>query len=816
MQVFTETEKIQLTGTTAMEIADKLPLGFEQNIGQTDRTVKYIARLKNYSVFIVESGLVLAVTHRTTGEGEHISDAVRMQFVGVSSSALFEGEQPLPGVINHLIGNDPSKWISGIQRFERVRYVGIYPNIDAVFYFGDNGLEFDFILKRGAHSEDIGLRFDDSEQISVDDYGNLKLSVGVNTLSMLKPKVVQMVGGLQQEIPSSFQLGVDEIVRLKLGAYDPSIDLIIDPVIVFSTFLGGTEQAPGEGAYGAALDNEGNTFVTGYTSSLNFPIKNALQSTLKGTANIFVSKIKKGGKELEYSTYLGGSATDFGTGLALDKHNNVYLTGYTNSKDFPVKNAFQPSLAGIQNGFVTKLNQHGNEILYSTYLGGSSTDAANGIAVDVSGSAYVTGATNSVNFPLKNAIQLTLQGQTDAFITKLSPAGNSLIYSTYLGGSKEDAGSAIALGVDGSAFITGYTYSPDMPVINAFQPQLNNQQGLRDAFVAKLNSAGDGIDYCTYLGGSGEDIGSAIAVNGHGSAFVTGTTFSYNFPICNALQPDLLGTANCFITKFAANGKALLFSTYLGGSGYDYGSAIALDRQGNVTIAGSTTSADYPVKKAVQPLYGGNTDAFLTKIRDNGSEIIYSTYLGGSNTDFASAVASDKCGEALAGVTMSADFPIVCPIQASLLGMSDAFIADFSDRALLSISMKASQNWVYVGQSLAYYIYVRNSGSETAGNIIVEDTLPVNSRVLSAISNNGSCECRCGKLIWRLAGLTGSQTAECKVVVQITGLCDAVNIADLISDQGDIIEGGSRVIVVTKIFAWRGQQSINRRWISCL
>ena len=591
MQVFTDIRRTQMTSTAAIEPTDKLPVGFEQNIGQTDNSVKFTAKCKNYSVFIVEDGLVAIAP---AGECAK-TDVVRMQFVGLNATAHFEGEQPLSGVINRFIGNDPSKWISGIQRYERVRCIGIYSDIDAVFYFGDNGFEFDFVLRQGAHPENIGLRFDERQEIFEDCNGNLRISVGAKSLSVLKPKVKQMAGGFQQEIPSAYEVVSDGVVRVKLGAYDPEADLIIDPAMVFSTYLGGMEQAFGEGAYGAALDNEGNTYVIGYTGALDFPTKNAIQATLAGTVNVFLSKIKRGGQELEYSTYLGGSSTDFGTGIALDQHSNVYLTGYTTSKDFPVINAFQSSLAGTQNGFVTKINPNGNDILYSTYLGGSSTDAANGIAVDISGSVYVTGSTDSADFPMKNAIEPTLQGQTDAFITKLSSAGNTLIYSTYLGGSMADAGSAIALGSDGSTYITGYTYSPDMPVKNAFQPKLNNQQGIRDAFVAKLNSAGDDIDYCTYLGGSADDIGSAIAVNEHGSAFVVGTTFSADFPIYSALQSNLLGTANCFITKFDTNGQTLLFSTYLGGSEYDYGSAIALDRQGDVIIAGSTSSADFPV-----------------------------------------------------------------------------------------------------------------------------------------------------------------------------------------------------------------------------
>jgi len=437
---------------------------------------------------------------------------------------------PLPGVINYLTGSDSSKWISGVHRYESIRCISAYHDTDILFYLGKNGLEFDFILKPGANPNEIGISFGGSEHVSVDDDGNLIISAGISSISLLKPKVIQVSEESQQEISSAYQLGDGGVVRLKLGAYNPAIDLIIDPAIVYSTFLGGTEQSLGEGAYGVSVDSEGNAYVIGYTSVPDFPTENAQQSSLYGSADVFVSKIKRGGQELEFSTYLGGSTMNLGTEIALDSYNNVYLAGYTNSTDFPVK---------------------------------------------------------------------------------------------------------------------------------------------------------------------------------------------------DALQSDLIGTANCFITKFAPDGKALIFSTYFGGTGYDYGSAIALDAQNSAHVIGSTTSADFPLMDATQSLYGGNTDAFFSIIKDDGSALLYSSCLGGNNTEIGNAIAVSLYGDVLAGVTMSDDFPTVDPIQPSLMGVSDAFITSISSgEHSLSISMNASEKCIYLGQTLDYIIRLSKNGFGVAGKITVKDTLP--------------------------------------------------------------------------------------------
>lgn len=785
----------------AAKTNESMPASFIPNMGQMSSAARYIYKSKGNSAFLTADGLVMAIARNADGGHGVIADVLKIQFEGGDPAAAFTGLDPVDGITNYLMGNNPSVWITGVQTFKKVVWSAVYPGIDVVFYGSPDGLEFDFLLRPGARPDTIRMQFSGCDRLEQNAQGNLTIAVGGVSITLQKPNISQTKDGIRREISSGFRIISDKVAALELGAYDDCMELLIDPVIAFSTYLGGNEQAPGEGAYGVVVDKDGSTYVAGYTSALDFPVKNALQPTLRGTTNAFIAKFSNNGRKLVYSTYLGGSNVDFSSGIALDAQGNVYLSGYTSSTDFPVVNAFQSVLRGKQNAFVTKLNKAGNNIVYSTYLGGSAMDAANGIAVDSAGAVFVTGSTSSVDFPVRNAVQPVINGSINAFITRLSPAGNSLIYSTYLGGSLQDTGNSVALSRDGSAYITGFTDSPDMPVKNAFQPRLANAQGIRDAFVAKLNATGNSIDYCTYLGGSLDDFGSAIAVDSQGSAFVAGTTFSNDFPVLNALQPGLLGIANCFITRFAPDGKSLVFSTYLGGSGYDYGNAIALGTQGDIQVSGATTSANFPLQNALQPVYSGNTDAFISTLSADGSALKFSSFLGGTNADFSNAVTTSKHNTTIAGVSMSTDFPTKNPVQPSLIGSADAFVTqidDGTDKAQLSIRMKASSDCVYVGHFLDYDLDVYNAGPGSASDVVVIDRLPYNSEFIHANPSIGIYRNLCGCLNWMIGDLDEGQSARCRLKVRIVGLGDAVNTANVYTKTNDGYVMHDHAVVVTK------------------
>jgi hypothetical protein len=462
----------------------------------------------------------------------------------------------------------------------------------------------------------------------------------------------------------------------RLGQYDKSQPLIIDPSLSFSTYLGGSAVDIGQSI---AVDSSGNVYVTGYTYSSDFPTVSAYDTTLGGTIDAFVTKFNAAGSALTFSTYLGGSSDDVGKAIAVDSSGSVYVTGYTYSSDFPTASAYDTTLGGTIDAFVTKFNATGSALTFSTYLGGSSNDYGYGIAVDSSGNVYVTGYTESSDFPTASAYDTTLGGTQDAFITKFNSSGSTLTFSTYLGGASNDYGYGIAIDSSGNIYMTGYTYSSDFPTINAYDTTCGGCTGNPDVFVTKFNSSGSALTFSTYLGGSSSEQGNSIAVDSAGNIYVTGWTSSSDFPTVSAYDSTLGGTQDAFITKFNSSGSALTFSTYLGGSGNnDQGNSIAVDSSSNVYVTGYTLSSDFPTASAYDSTMGGSQDAFVTKFNSAGSALTFSTYLGGSASDSASGIAVDSSGNVyVTGYTLSSDFPTASAYDSTLGGTQDAFVTKF-------------------------------------------------------------------------------------------------------------------------------------------
>jgi hypothetical protein len=492
------------------------------------------------------------------------------------------------------------------------------------------------------------------------------------------------------------------MIGFAIKDFNQSLPLVIDPALKYSIYLGGSGR---DISSGIAIDGSGNAYVTGSTDSTNFPITNyysgyIYQPRNAGSNDAFVTKLTSSGK-IWYSTYLGGSDNDFGLDIAIDYRGNAYVTGSTYSRNFPTENAYQARYSGGADAFVTELSSTGDRLIYSTYLGGSHSDGGNSIAVDSSGSAYVTGCTYSSDFPKKesnfnsdfpfyipHAYQLRNAGGYDAFVTKLSPAGTRLIYSTYLGGSSDECANGIAVDSSGNAYVTGRTYSEDFPPENACQTV---KRGRSDAFVTKLSGSGRTLVYSTYLGGSDEDWSKSIAVDSSGSAYVTGETYSEDFPPENACQTAKAGDRDAFVTKLSGSGRTLVYSTYLGGSDEDWSNSIALDSSGNAYVTGYTYSGDFPRVNAYQAEKGGQAakaaiygDAFVTKLSSTGDRLIYSTYLGGIDLDGGNSIAIDGSGSAyVTGYTYSSDFPNAN--QAYFKGSVDTFIAALRPFKLIAL-----------------------------------------------------------------------------------------------------------------------------------
>src|SRR5437899_3019675 len=524
----------------------KLPLRFEANRGQTDSRVKFLNRGKGYTLFLSPSEAVLALRGR-----EHV---IRMRFQGANPDAKITGLEKLPGVVNYFIGQDRKKWRTNIPAYARVKHNDVYPGIDIAYYGNQRQLEFDFIVAPGANPSVIKLAVEGADRLDVDAQGELVLHVGDGQLRLQKPLVYQAMKGIRQEVSGSYVLTSPNQVRFQVAAYDASRPLIIDPVLFYSTYLGGSGDDIGNSI---AVDAAGNAYVTGQIQSTNFPTTlGAFQTTSSGGADIFATKLDPTGSGLVYSTYLGGSGFDAGLGIAVDAAGNAYVTGGTFSTDFPTTlGAFQTTSSGGNDAFVTKLNPTGSALLYSTYLRGAFGES---IAVDAAGNAYVAGIARPTDFPTTLGAFQTAGG--GAFVTKVSPTGTGLAYSTRLGGvSGGDGGQGVAVDAAGNAYVTGGTDSTDFPTTaNAFQPAYGG--GPEDAFVAKLNPTGSALIYSTYLGGSGDDIGFGIALDTlpNPNAYVTGSTSSANFATTPGAFQAVFGGGpeDAFVAKIAEGAVA--------------------------------------------------------------------------------------------------------------------------------------------------------------------------------------------------------------------------------------------------------------------
>lgn len=704
----------------------KLPLSFEANQGQADPQVRFTSRGNGYSLFLTDAAAVLSLSHSDGAEKKRThgaiaeSDVVRMELAGANPGTHVSGDSPLPGKANYFLGNDPTKWHTDVPTYAKVKYAGVYPGVDLVYYGNQRQLEYDFIVAPGADPKAIKLHFAGADKLRLTLEGDLSVVAAHGTVAFHKPMVYQMIEGKHVPVDGTFKISAENTVGFRLGTYDSNVPVVIDPVLAYSTYLGGTASDVGTGV---AVDASGYIYVSGYSTSTNFPTTAAsYQPTSKepsGYHIAFVSKMDPTESTLLYSTYIGGTNGERALGITIDSTGAAYVTGYTYSSNFPVTvGAFQTAnkLASqnLTNGFVLKLNATGSSLLYSTFIGGTGANGSGdfplAIAIDSGGDAYITGYTFSGDFPItQGAYQSTNKAKTaggsTGFVAKLNPTGTALVYSTYVGGSGNskivngsdgtgEQSRSIAIDSSGSAYIAGVTGSLDFPVTsNAFQ-KVNNTihnpaypattQGGYNGYVAKLNPSGSALVYATYLGGSSTNVPSvsrfdsdaltAIAIDSAGNAYVTGDSGSSDFPVTTGVAQSSnkeigRGGFTATVTELNPSGSALIYSTYIGGTGLssdahgDEGDAITLDASGNAYITGYTYSSDFPVTaSAFQTINNGTShsqsNSFLTKLSPTGS-LLYSSFLGGSGGDAGNAIAINSSGTVyMTGQTSSTDFPV--------------------------------------------------------------------------------------------------------------------------------------------------------------
>jgi hypothetical protein len=658
--------------------ASTLPLSFVENRGQWDERVRFRARQRGMTVFFTQDAFVLDLEQETRGA------AVFLSFESCSRAAVVEGITQLPGCFNYFRGGDPSRWRTGVRSYAAVGYRGLYPGVDLLVSEHDGRLEYDLHLEPGADLEHVVVRCAGADALRLGEDGSLVLTTAAGPVEQPKPTTYQIERtGARRPIDCSYRLLGEGRFGFEVVGRERDLPLVIDPGLVYSTFLGGSEN---ELARAVALDDSGAAVVCGETESKNFPTKpGAYDRTFNGDEDAFVTKFDPAGSTLLYSTFLGGKKGDYAYALALDAAGNAVVTGATESSDFPTTHgAFDTKFNGGKNDvFVAKLDATGSALIYSTFLGGSDDGGAEdeqalALALDDRGDAFVSGYTYSADFPTTpGAYDRTLDGEYDSFVSKLDPTGSTLLYSTFLGGSNErDYVYGIGVDREGAAVVGGYTDAADFPTTpGAFDTRFS---GASDAFVTKLDPAGRTLLYSTFLGGSADDAILALALDESGAAVIGGFTNSDDFPTTKGAYDRTHGEGSFdgFVTKLSATGS-LVYSTFLGGAYIDQVNALALDASGAPVVAGITYSIDFPTTSDTQDdTYNGSYDAFVAKLDASGGKLLYSTFLGGSDGDYALAIALTPTGEAVVGgTTMSANFPTTPEAYDRSFKGGDAFVA---------------------------------------------------------------------------------------------------------------------------------------------
>ena len=653
-------------------------LAFEANRGQADERVAFVARGSGGTLFLTDDGATLSA-------GGELMKIVPAGGRSVSP----EGIDPLRGTVSYFRGADPARHLHAIPTWARVAYRDVWPGIDVVVHGDDTRVEVDYVVAPGVNPSAIGVAFHGARSTRLDEDGNLVVGSDRAALRLRRPVAYQEGPEGRLEVPCRFESRGDESFGVSLGAYDRSRPLVVDPVLEYASPLGGAGR---DAAWAVARDGAGNVYVAGETSSTNFPgASGGPQGGNAGGVNdAFVVKLDPSGTTRLWAAYLGGSGLDVARALAVDSAGGVVVGGETSSTDFPGTGSFaQPANAGESDGFVARLPAAGNAISWATYVGGTGGpvgDRVDGLALDAGDGVLLTGRTDSTtSFPVTAGAPFDVfrGGDFDAFVVRVSANGTAFTYGTYLGGDSNDAGFGIAVDGAGRACVTGGTRSPDFPVTagTAFQ----GSPFQLDAFLAVIRPAGTGfadLEWSTFFGGTGNDRGNAIAIDPvTGRITIAGQTASADLPTRLPVQGGLAGGTDGFVARFdqgASGSASLVFSTYLGGSGTDVLSAVALDGSGRTAVAGETTSGDLATALAPQPTYGGGGDAFVAGLSPSGGTLDFLTYLGGPGGDSAAAIATQPSGGRLwvAGRT-TGSFPAVNPLQPPGGGASDAFLARF-------------------------------------------------------------------------------------------------------------------------------------------
>jgi gliding motility-associated-like protein len=656
---------------------------FIENKGQWPKQVKFLARLGGMNCWITDSGVVydyyridrnysmdsiirLLPHEKDEFERTHTSckgQVVRMDYEGINLNAEKQGTDKSEAYYNYFIGNDSTKWASYVGLYGELIVKDAYFGIDIRYYFDSGQIRYDYLVKPGADIASISFSLIGADDVTVNEPGELIIQTSLGEVKHGRLFAYQKIGKEKREVICRFVRKEDGNFGIIASSYEKGSILVIDP-LVWSTFLGGMEN---DFVYSFTLDKNSNVSFTGFTNSATYPTTTGVyDNTQNGNEDIIVTKLNSNASSLIYSTFIGGNRQENGISLDADLSDNLVLTGLTYSTNFPTTlNAFDrtfnsPAFGG-SDIIVVKINSNGTSLIFSTYLGGSSSDGGYSVLLDDKGNSYISGATKSTNFPTTNgALQRTFSGgNDDAIISKFDPTGSLLAYSTYLGGAKDDLGNAIVIDNSYNIIVSGVTSSLDFPTTSGVYDQIYN--GDNDGFISKIDSIGSSLIFSTFIGGSNGEWARTIALDNSMNIYISGETWSTDYPITlNAYDRTHDSLNDIVISKFNPTCTKLESSTYLGGRWSDCAFSIALDIDNNIYITGNTASSNYPVTSdALFRYLNGINDVIISVINSDLSKLIYSTYLGGSNIEDSWCIKVDSNRIAyILGMTQSADFPV--------------------------------------------------------------------------------------------------------------------------------------------------------------
>lgn len=682
---------------------EKSNLYFIPNHGQFNEQIKFRSETPGATVWFTQNEVYYQLSKITTTTPEpnilnelgitpNISED-KIEFLLIKSSFINSNLDPeisssllTTHKNNYFIGSDPTRWKTDIPSYRQITYHEIYNGIDLKFYGSPNRMEYDFVIAPGSDPAQIKIHYDGINNLTLLPNGDLQIETDFGILTENKPISFQEIDNIRIPVEGSFEIFEDNSFGFKFeSGYDPNLPLIIDPILNYSTYFGGTSN---DFARDVAIDDNGSVYITGYTSSSDFPIDSAFDSNYNGGGtsgyDIVIFKMSATGDTLFYSTYFGGSEDDeIAISIDVDQSGKAIITGQTYSNDIPLQIPSQSFLSGNSDAFVVVLSENGNNLLYSTYYGGTSDDNGSAVIFDTGNIAYLTGTTSSSNLPLNGTpLSSSLSGSGDIFLAKFDLSSGALLDATYLGGLETESALSLKIGSTGDIYVAGYTLSDDFPLLNPIFNTFSGGISAGDAFILIIDNTLSSLNFSTYLGGSAEEVALALSLDNNDRMYITGFTSSENFPLYNAYDQTFNDVVDAYVTCIESNGDSLVYSTYLGGFGTDFGSDLTCDELGYVFLTGNTQSTNFPTTNAIDNNFSGSNDIFITAINPAGDSILYSTYYGGAQFESVYGIVIDTGNNVtITGYTNSDNFPLQNAYDATYNGGNDIFIVriDFAE-----------------------------------------------------------------------------------------------------------------------------------------